>query len=138
MKFVKTSFVSVLVLLVLVVNANITPKDLKPPVVYKMNSRIETIGEHAFFILNLSKKGIELNYGDKVELIFGFNNSVIVYNISGSETTKYTNKNELVAFIDPEYLRCFKRKNLKKIIIYSGDESIIIKTNIPANQLEIK
>ncbi len=99
--------------------------------------RIDVVNENSFFVLNLEDKGVTLNYGDRVELVFGygFNNRVTIYNVSSDNSNIFTNKNELAAFIDPEYLRCFQKKQLRKVIIYSGSERVVIKTNIAANQL---
>jgi hypothetical protein len=108
------------------------------PIIINLGSRLETIDDHAFFIMNLRKEGISVNYGDKVVLVFGFNSRVNIYNISESNNNFYTNNNELVAFIDPEHLRCFQVKNLKKVVIYTGGEKLVIKTNIKANELKLK
>lgn len=127
---------SIYLLAATVVDAGRTNYNLPNDII--VNSRFETINEHAFFILDLKETGIDFNYGDKVDLVFGLNNKVTVYNISGIDNGKFTDKNELVAFIDSEYLRCFKNKNLRKVIIYSEDKFVKIKINIPANQLKIK
>lgn len=128
--------ISIYLLAATVVDAGRTNYDVPNDII--VNSRFETINEHAFFILDLKEAGIDINYGDKVDLVFGLNNVITVYNISGINNEKFINKNELVAFIAPEYLRCFKNKNLRKVIIYTEDKFVKIKINIPANQLKIK
>lgn len=128
--------ISIFILATNVVDASRTNYDVPNDII--VNSRFETINEHVFFVIDLKEVGIDINYGDKVDLVFGLNNVVTVYNVSGIDNEKFTNKNELVAFIDPEYLRCFKNKNLRKVIIYSKDKLVKIKINIPANQLKIK
>lgn len=102
------------------------------------DSRFEMIDEHAFFVLNIEKEDIDIKYGDKVELKFGFNSVVTVYNISNSNTKFSSNRNELVAFIPPESLRCFANKSLKKVIIHTGGKAVVVKTNIAPNQLKLK
>lgn len=102
-----------------------------------LDSRIELINDHAFLVFDLSKIGIQIAYGDKVEFKFGFGKTITVYNLSGGNSELYPNKKEMVAFIEPDYLRCFKYKDLKKIIIYSAGKRVALKTNISADQIGI-
>ena len=138
MKFILIAFVSILVISTAIASTINPQKDLRVPIDLETDSRLETIGDHTFFVLDLSNEEIALNYGDKVKLVFGINSAVIVYNLSGNGSKKYNNKSELVVFIDPDYLRCFKNKSLRKIIIYSEGKPVKIKTNLQADQLEIK
>lgn len=108
------------------------------PVFIEADTRIETIGDHAFFVFNLSSEEVNISYGDRVDLYFGYNNVITVYNISGKENLAFSNAEELVAFIAPEDLRCFKNKKLRKIKIYAGSDSIVIKTKIEPNYIKIK
>lgn len=108
------------------------------PISILADARIETIDEHSFFILNLENRDVNINHGDKVELFFGMNNIITVFNISNENNNAFSNQSELVVFISPEDLRCFKKKKLKKVIIHSDDEPMVIKTNIGRDQIEIK
>ena len=101
--------------------------------------RIDVINNNSFFVLNLKHEGVTINYGDRVELVFGFglNNRIDVYNISNSNSNIFTNKNELAAFIDPEHLKCFVNKRLRKVIIYTGSKKEVVRLKLSANQLQI-
>lgn len=101
-------------------------------------TRIETIDNHAFFILSLEKSDVSIVHGDRVELVFGLNNKITLYNVSSKNNNAFSNENELVVFISPEDLRCFKKKTLRKVIIFTKKEPVVIKTNIRPDQLKIK
>ncbi|MCF6361076.1 MAG: hypothetical protein L3J29_09990 [Cyclobacteriaceae bacterium] len=103
---------------------------------YGDDTRIETINNHAFFILKLNQEHI--SYGDKVELVFGLNHRIKAYNISGKDIHTFTNSNELVVLISAEDLRIFEKKKLKKVKIYKGSEVVIIRTNIDPKYLKNK
>ncbi len=102
----------------------------------KEGIRLEAINEHAFFILKVDNNFVE--YGDKIELVFGLNHKIKVYNISGKDIYTFTNPNELVVLIAPEDLRYFREKKLRKVKVYTGNKSLVIKTNIKPNHLKIK
>lgn len=108
------------------------------PVFVEADTRIETIGDHAFFVFSLASEKVNISYGDRVDLYFGYNNVITVYNISDKENQAFSNTEDLVAFIAPEDLRCFKNKKLRKIKIYAGNDSVVIKTNIEADYIKIK
>ncbi len=98
--------------------------------------RLETINEYAFFILKVESNFVD--YGDRIELVFEFNHKIKLYNISGKDIYTFTNPNELVVLIAPEDLRCFKQKKLRKVKVYTGDKSLVIKTNIRPDHFKIK
>jgi len=54
--------------------------------------RLETINEYAFFILKVDSNFVD--YGDRVELVFGFSHKSKLYNISGKDIYTFTNPNE--------------------------------------------
>lgn len=140
MKFLSLSIVIILIIArTTQVQANDLLKITKNSPIERVDgTRIETIGVHAFFILSLEKSNINIGHGDKVELIFGLNNKVTVYNVSSKNNNDFLNENELVVFISPEDLRCFKKKKLRKVKIYTSNEPVVIKTNIGPDQLKIK
>lgn len=88
------------------------------------------------FFLTLDE--VDISYGDKVELIFGLNHKIEVYNISGKDIYTFTNLEELVVLIAPEDLKYFRKKTLRKVNIYTNEEKIVIKTNILKDYLKIK
>jgi len=97
---------------------------------------IETVYNHAFFVLTLNASN-SLQYGDRVELVFGFNHKIELYNISGKDVHTFTSTEELVVLIDPKDLRCFEKKRLRKVIIYRGNKKVVIKTSIGPDHIKI-
>ena len=133
MKFLLSFFVLVSVVM--------TSKELRAkellPVKKGVDIRIETIDNHAFFVLNLETESIGADRGDEVVLIFGLNKRIKVYNVSSEKNNAFSNEQELVVFISPKDLRCFEKKTLRKIIIYTESKPVVIKTNIGPDQLKI-
>jgi len=102
--------------------------------------RIDVINDNSFFVLNLKQEGLTINYGDKVELVFGFGiiNKIGVYNISNRNSSAFSDSNELAAFIDPADLKYFENKRLRKVIIYLGSKKEVVRIKLQANQLQTK
>ncbi len=103
---------------------------------YSNDVRIETVNNLAFFVLTLDASN-SVQYGDKVELVFGLNHKIKLYNISGKDIHTFTSTKELVVLIDPKDLRCFEKKSLRKVIIHRGDKKVVIKTGIGPDHIKI-
>ncbi len=97
---------------------------------------IETVNNHAFFVLTLSASN-SIQYGDRVELVFGLNHKIELYNISGKDVHTFTSTKELVVLIDPKDLRCFENKRLRKVVVYQGGKKMVIKTGIGRDHIKI-
>ncbi len=98
--------------------------------------RIETYGNHAFFVMRMPES-IKLNQGDKIELVFGINHKLTLYNVSNSALGSSSN-NQLTALVAPEELRCFDRKKLRKINLYTRNKYVVLHVNIAPGNLILK
>ena len=96
--------------------------------------KIETIEQYAFFVLDVKNKGAVPQYGDRIELVFDKHTRVTLYNLSGKDIRYFTDTDgKLVAFIPPEYLRCFQNHTLKKVIFRDNQKKIVMKAKTPTN-----
>lgn len=94
----------------------------------------KTVRNHIFMVVKLPEN-VQLEYGTKVELVFGYNKVLTLYNVNTKALDKLHEPNTLTAFVLPENLRCFERKKLKKIRFLVQGKRVVIKPNMPPHQI---